>query len=412
MADWKDILEGISGGFMGVTKGLTAGAEPFNAWENVRTKDIANDKGEIQLRDLQLMQDALEAEGLGYYGNAATAKDALNRKSTSASNADIFGNENKLALQQYLSDPNGAFQQGIKETGWTPGSPEYRAWLAEAISQFDPTAGVKGYDSFGVEKIQNRNLNEQAALSYIEGYVKQKDPNAVVVRNEDGTVDIIGSDGQVTHGGDLLTKVAAMIQAPTPLDAVDKGLRLQIAIETANAKIAKDLNEGRITPAQGLKALDQQRIAISQEYNKAVQELVALQKSQEYILADDATKLEMVTPIKQRAESARNQLDKLKIIYQTVAATGRLPGASMPGAPRVAPTGTSSVTAPRPPPGAAAARAAGEAASAGAPWGESAAGAPPYPRRAVSPQDTGVRPITQGAPDDPMLQFLQLIGAV
>lgn len=409
MPDWQDILEGISGGFMGVTKGLTAGAEPFNAWENVRTKDIANDKGEIQLRDLQLMQDALEAEGLGFYSNAALAKDAAHRKATSSANLDIFGNAQKLALGEYLADPNGAFQQGLKETGWTPGTPEYRAWLSEAISAFDPAAAPKVYDSFGVDKIENRNLNEQATLAFAQSWIQKNgpDPNAQLVRMPDGTVGVL-SNGEISPvPGGLLTKIADMMGSATPGVAISKGVRDEGEIQKINIAMMKAIGEGRITPAMALKALETDRLTVSQDFNKAIQELTTLQKSQEYVLADEETKAAMVAPLQQRAAAARKELERIRNTAQAVMATGRLPGAEMP-APRAGPrpTGGSTVTAPRRPPPLAAGTAA-----AGALWGESSGGAPPYPPRAISPQDTGVRPITQGAADDPLLEFLRLIGA-
>jgi hypothetical protein len=380
---WTDVLEDIAGGASGVVKGLTAGAAPFDAWGKVQSQDLANDKSRLTLEDLQHMQDAKNNPDLNFYGNAADALDTTNRKTTAAGNLDIFGNKNKLDLQSYLSDPNGTFQQGLKETGWEPGSPEYRQWLAEAIGQFDPQAGVKAYDTYGVDKLEDKNLNQEAALQFLQSYVQQKDPNAVVQRKPDGTVVVVSHGEEHEIDGSALVKIAAMISAKTPDDAISKGIKDESLIQKGNIDLFKALQTGQVTPAQALKVLDQQRVGLSQAYQGALRELSTLQASQDFKMAAPEERLAMTQDIRSRINDIKQKMDASQQVYSRIAATSSIPrlGGSPAGAPPlVRPQGGSSLTT-RPPPGAAAARAAGvttPADASGALWGDSSAG-PPYP---------------------------------
>lgn len=423
MADWRDVLDNIAAGASGVNTGLTKAADPFLAWDKVQAADQGIDKSALQLRDLTQMQDALENPDLNYYGNAAQARNTGNLKSTAAGNLDIFNNSNQLDLNQYLSDPNGLFQLKVRAQGLQPGSVEYRQALAEAIGSFNPQAGVTQYDKSNIPGIEQRNVNEQAALAYIQGHAQQLDPGAQVIRMPDGTVAVIGSDGSHTPvPADYLVKVAAMLQANTPDTAIQTGLKSEGAIQQLNINLLKALQTGNITPAQALKAVDGQRITAGRELQAAQNLYISTTKSSEYQQADDETKKQMVAPYLHGIQAARDKLGALDKTYQTIAATSRVPGAQSPGIPGPGPQGGSSVTT-RPPPGSMAARAAGQSQAVPGsveevdPYGLGSGyggdlvpqGAPQF---GPAGRDTGIRPITQGVPADPLLNFLQSIGAV
>lgn len=383
---WTDFLEDISSGAAGVVSGLTAGMKPFDAWETVRGKDIANDRGELTNRDLELMQWARENPDIDYYGNKIGAEDSGFRKKMAGDEVDIFGNQQKLSLQQYLADPNGAFQQGLRETGWEPGSPEYRQWLAEAISSYDPTGAVAAYDKFNIPGIENRNLNEQAALQFLQAYAQKKDPNAVVQRNPDGTVSIISNGEETPVSGDLLVKIASMVSAKTPYDAISQGIKDETSIQKTNVDLVKALRDGKVTPAAAVKIVQENGVRVNQALTAARQDLNTITKSQDYQIASPEEKAAMtgeaqarVEQYRQRAEQNAVMLNQLLKQYALPQLTGTPAG---PGArPRLAPMGGSSVTT-RPPPGSLLTGGAGG--PGGAPWGASSAG-PNYGFRQTDP---------------------------
>lgn len=394
MSDWTDFLEDFSSGAAGVVAGLTAGAKPFDAWEGVRTKDIANDRGELTNRDLELMQWARENPDIDYYGNAVGAVDVGNRRKISQGEFDIYGDEQKLALTQYLSDPEGAFQQGLRETGWEPGSPEYRAWLAEAISQYDPTAAVAAYDKFNIPGIENRNLNEQAALRFIESYAQQKDPGARVQRNPDGTISIISNGEETQVPGDLVVKVASMINAKTPYDAISGGLKDEIGIQNNNINLIKALRDGKVTPAAAVNVVKENGVRLNQLFNAARQDLTNIAKSDDYKLATPEERAVMVAEPQRRVEQYRKQAEENALMLNQLLRGYAMPQLGQPSSaaprPRITPQGGASVTT-RPAPGALASRAAGGArAPAGAPWGSSSAGPNRYQTEPwVAPEGLG-----------------------
>lgn len=396
MADWMDWLEGLSGGASGIVNGLTAGAKPFAAWNAVQTQDLNNEKSAVQLRDLAAMQAALENPEIDYYGNTAAARAAAQRKATTQADSDIFGLNRNLDLQRYLSNPNDAFQQGVDQAGLTPGSPEYRDWLAQAIGMYNPEAGVKSYDTYGIPGIQQRNVNEQATLQFIEQYAQQKDPGARVVRNADGTVSIVDSQGQETPvSGDLLVKVASMLGAKTPYDAISGGLKDELAIQGGNVKTLDALLKNGTTGSQTIQALYNQRQLIQSDIAQSMKELATIQGSQDYRQADDATKQQLVADVTKRIADARDRGARLEDLFSRIGASGAIGRAGaqsnvFSGPPRA--VGDTTVTT-RPQPGAGAARAAGVNAVPGA------GGMPGYPARRASPQDTGIRPITGATPN-------------
>jgi len=401
MPDWTGLLDSISGGAFGITKGLTAGAEPYKAWEGVRTADLANDRSEITLRDLQLMQQALEAQP-DFYGNAATARNTANQLATSKGKLDIFGNERNLDINQQLSDPMGMFQQAT--AGLTPADPEYRQLLAQFLGYNDPTGAVKAYDSFGVEKMQQRGINEQAAYSAVLQLAQMQDPGATLQRKPDGTIVVLASDGEeMPVSPQLLTKVAAMLGAPTPYDAISRGIKDESAIQNTNINLLKALELRGITPVQALRELNTVRVGLDKDITQASKDYADVKKSAEYQQeSDPAVRQQMLAEPLARLSAARAKKDKVMTLYAQVAATSRVPGAeSVQPVPRVAPTGGTKVTT-RPPPGAAAARAAG-----GSPQGA------PRPAGPMRPGETG-GPIGGvdlfGIQQDPLGAFIDSLG--
>lgn len=407
MSDWTDFLEGLSGGFMGVTKGLTAGAEPFNAWETVRGKDLANDLSDVKLRDAQLTQGALENPDLGFYGNLASAKDVGNRVALSKGNSDIFGLDRNLSLQQYLMNPD--FQRTV--AGLDPGDPEYRTKVAAAMAQYDPQNAIGVYDKYNVRGLEQQNLNEQTTLRFLEQYAQHADPGAKVVRMPDGSVQVIGSDGMPTPvPASLLTKIAAMMAAPkSPYDAISQGLGDEIKIQTGNSNVIKALQTGQITPQQAVQYIGQQRQQINSGITAAVSELRTLQQSTAFATQDPDT-LARVEQLQTKIAAGQQAMEKLNTLTQQITLTGRIPaqgGSAVPftGPPR--PQGGATLTT-RPTPAAIAQRAAGGAGG--------NIGLPAIPRASggsapfMSNRDTGVQPITQGPTNDALGAFLQLMG--
>lgn len=395
MGDWTEFLQDLSGGAAGIVSGLTAGAKPFDAWEGVRTKDIANDRGEINNRDLELIQWARENPDIDYYGNKIGAEDTGYRQKMASGEVDIFGNEQKLALAQYLADPNGAFQQGVDQAGLTPGTPEYREWLSEAMSMYDPSGAVGAYDKMGIPGIQNRNMNEQTSIQFAQNFIRANshDPNAVIVRKADGTFAVMSNGEETDLPGDVMLKMASMMNAKDPYGAVSAGMKDEMGIQdsntkrvTAQAAVIKAMQEGRITPAAAAKYYQEQRVSANQI-------LVAAQKEMQQIANEAKTSMwtaeeteARMAPARENVKAAQRTMQETQQMLQRILATGRVPGMAMGGGPagsagpRVAPQGGTSVTT-RPQRGALAARAAGGGPGAGAmpPWGRSAEG-PGYGR--------------------------------
>lgn len=329
MADWKQWLEGVSGGALGINKGLTIAADPFLAWDKVQAADQAIDRTGIQNRDLEQTQSARENPDLNYYGNLATSADATHRNSTAKSTSDIYGLEQNLALKKYLADPNDAYQQGIAEAGWTPDSPEYRAWTAEAMGLFDPQAAIKANDTFNIPGLKQQNLGEQATLSYLSNYVKQYDPGAQVVRKPDGTVAIIGSNGTETEvPSDMLVKVDSMLRNKNgPEGAISAGLKDEIAIQKTNIEMYKQvavaMKNGRIDPKMGFLALDSQRKAIDTKIRKMKNDGDAIAKDP---LMDPEEKKAKLADIAARGKRAEDELDFLSKLLTQLQAIGVMPG--------------------------------------------------------------------------------------
>jgi hypothetical protein len=397
MPDWTGLLDSISGGAFGITKGLTAGAEPYKAWEGVRTADLANDRSEITLRDLQLMQQALEAQP-DFYGNAATARNTANQLATSKGKLDIFGNERNLDINQQLSDPMGMFQQAT--AGLTPADPEYRQLYAQFLGYLDPTGAMKSYDSFGVEKMQQRGINEQAVYATVLQMAQMQDPGATLQRKPDGTIVVLASDGEeMPVSPKLLTKVAAMLGAPTPIDAYYKGLTSEQGIQNTNINLFKALDARGISPTKALASLDQLRIGYDKDIAAAMAQVNTILKSDEYKSeSDPAARAEMLREPMRRAETARANKEKVMAMYAQVAVTSNVPGSQplAPPTPRVAPTGGTKVTTRSP-----------------QATGAKAAGIAPRPAGPMRPGETG-GPIGGvdlfGIQQDPMGAFIDSLG--
>lgn len=391
MADWMDWLEGISGAASGTVKGLTEGMKPFDAWEKVRTQDLANDLSDVKVRDAQLLQSALE--GLpDYYGNLAGFRDVGNRKGIAQGEYDIYGIGKRFGMDRALSDPFGDFQQSVRAQGLGPQDVGYRQLMSDVMGQYDPFGAIAAYDKLNIPGMQQANVNEQAVLSFIQQYAQMNDPTARVVRYSDGTLAIESSEGVMPISGDMMAKAAAMLQARTPYDAISKGLADEGNIIKNNAVLYTALTKGQISPAQYLQGLNQIRQNAVNDLNKSESALQALLKSDAYKWALPDEQAAMRAPLEQRIAAARNAVAQSSSQARTFIEQGRGAG----GVPAfVGPPSSlagSTVTT-RPQRGAGASRAAGSAGpvpDAGRPVDA--------PQRAYgSPRDTGVRPITNGS---------------
>jgi len=380
MADgFMDFLEGLSGAFGGVTKGLTEGAKPFEAWENVRTKDLANDRSDIQLRYLGYMQDA--REGLtDYYGNVVAAADSGNRLKYSKDERDIFGVDQDLALNEFLASPG--FQETVSRLD--PSDPEYRTKLAAAISMYNPQSGVAAYDKYKIPEMEQRNLNQQAIGQFVEAYARQKDPGATFVWNDDGTAMIIGSNGEATQvPTSVLIKAASMSAAKDPYAAISAGIKDQIAVNGTNIAGYNAVNRNGVTTPQQLQALTQQRLLYSQELTKAQSEINAIMKTPAYQMAAPEVQQAMVQAPAQRVQAAQQRLSQISSALSGVA-QGARPGAGVQTPRGPAPQGGSSVTSRRAPVGDIVSRATGGAGVPAIPGpGRSSEGGAPYPQRSM-----------------------------
>lgn len=415
--DFMNFLEGLSGAFGGITKGLTEGTKPFDAWEKVRTQDIANDKGDIQLRDLGRMQDAQENPDLNYYGNAATFKDTTNRVGTSKGNRDIFGNEQALAQAEYLASPG--FQELVAQLD--PSDPEYRTKLAAAIAQYDPQGGVTAYDKYKVPALQQHNLNLQAAGQFIERYAQKKDPGAVFQFLPDGTAVIYGSDGEQTPiPTKFLLQLADMTAAKTPGAAVNTGITQQLLVEKNNRDNYLATQKGGIQPAQQVQLLTQARLAAQNALTAVANEIKTITNSDVFKLMTRPEQEAALAHVKPRFDAAmRDQQAIQRQLQSVIAGRGPVPGGAMgPPSPRVAPQGDGAVTTGRPSVADLVSLAAGGAgAPKSAPWGRSAEGGDAYPFMQMTPDDLwgpASKPISgdQNAGDDALLlhQLQQILG--
>lgn len=409
MADWEDWLTGLSGGVSGIVKGIDQGMAPLSTWEGIRTKDLANDRYEIGNEDI----DALQRTRMGdyvsdFYGDKIGAESTGYRQKIASGEVDIYGNEQKLALAEYLSDPNGAFQQGLKETGWTPGTPEYREWLAEAMSMYDPSGAAGAYDKMGIPGIENRNLNEQAALNYIQNYARQKDPGSRVQRMPDGTVVILDSNGEMTPvPGDMLVQAAAMINAKTPYDAISQGLKDEGNIQKLNIDLVKAMQSGQVTPAVAFKYMQDEGVRINQALTNVTRDLQGLENNKNVPMMspeEQATHMQRIEQLRRQQEQLRNEAAQARQMLNLINRGGggggggmRLPmnpitGMPMGGAPRGGGTSVNTPRFGRPPISDILSRASGVDTTQ---RDVSGGDRPAYPRRQTSPQDTGNRPIVR-----------------
>lgn len=373
---WMDFLEDLSGGVSGFVKGIDAGMAPLKTWEGIRTSDLQNDAREISNRDLELLQLARESPDYDYYGNKIGAEDTGFRQKMAAGERDIFGNEQALGLAQYLSNPDGAFQLAVRGRGLTPDMPEYRMLLQEHLASFDPMAAITADKNLNIPGLRQQNLNEQAALAYLQEYVRAKgpDPNAEVVRLPNGGVAVFSGGEMHPMGGEGAVQLASMLGAKTPYDALAAGVTNEQKVQLTNAQILKLLNEGNISPSVAYKGLQEEGTRLNQAYVGLRKELEAAEK----------TKLDPMSPtaaedkaaLDARVASLRTEMEQIKTqfarglqlrnrLVQSQFGGGRFSGGGLPmegGAPRPRTTAGepgSSVTTRRPPPGALGASAGG-----------------------------------------------------
>lgn len=378
---WMDFLEDLSGGVSGFVKGVDAGMAPLKTWEGIRTSDLQNDAREISNRDLELLQLARESPDYDYYGNKIGAEDTGFRQKMAAGERDIFGNEQALGLAQYLSNPDGAFQLAVRGRGLTPDMPEYRMLLQEHLASFDPMAAITADKNLNIPGLRQQNLNEQAALAYLQEYVRAKgpDPNAEVVRLPNGGVAVFSGGEMHPMGGEGAVQLASMLGAKTPYDALAAGVTNEQKVQLTNAQILKLLNEGNISPSVAYKGLQEEGTRLNQAYVGLRKELEAAEKTKldpmSPTAAEDKAALDArVASLRAEMEQIKTQFARgLQLRNRLVQSQfgggrfsgGRFSGGGLPmegGAPRPRTTEGepgSSVTTRRPPPGAIGASAGG-----------------------------------------------------
>jgi hypothetical protein len=366
MADdnW-DWLEGLSGAFSGFGKGITAGMAPLQAFTNYEKDALANDRYETGNRDIEYLQQAREGEMVpDYYGQRIGADVSGYRKTQAANEYDIFGNQKKLELGQYLTDPNGLFQMQLRQEGIEPGTPEYNRRIVETIAQFDPTgmASQAAFEKLGVRKGEDRALSDQASDAMIERYIQNQtgDPNATVQRGNDGKLYVtVAGETHLLNNPGALEKAASLYSQPTPEDAINKGVNQILNINKANASIGADVSKAEAArnaiPPQIQQMLSQQQRDISQEAQQLNIAVENMKKSDAWKQAvannDKAAQQELMQEFVPRAQAIqqRRQQYQQQMDYFTRGAGGGLRTPPGPVAPRgPSAQGGSSVNAPRP----------------------------------------------------------------
>jgi hypothetical protein len=340
MADWMDFLGDLGGAARGVTEGLTLGMKPFAAWEDVRTKDLANDKSDIALRDLLMTQNAREGLGVpDFYGNLIGSQDVGHRLTMAKGEGDIFGQERNLAFQRYLSDPNDAFQQGIAAMGVKPGDPEYNKWYAEAQGIFDPTAAVAGYEKLGIPALEGRQLNQEAVTQIATALLRTKDPGAQAFIGTDGRLMGVGSDGEPFPMPAIdYMKFAEMLQpGKTALGVTNTGITQQMAIAEANRKMAES---GPLKNPETLKLVNGELTRIT---NQIKLDQAALTKLTAQPILDDDARAQAVA-LQQRINAGIQEAQQWGGIMRNM--VGQTPVGSRAGVPPTGPrpTGGAAVT--------------------------------------------------------------------
>lgn len=421
MPDWFETLQDIGGAFTGITQGLTQGMKPFEAWEGVRTKDLANDRSDILLRDLMAQQAAREGDDyFGYYTDQAGAQRSGFQKTRAGNERDLYGIEQGLAQRQALDDPDGEFQTLMRQMGVTPEDPNYRRFLSQYMAQYDPMGAVAAYDKMGVPAIEQRNMTQAAVMSFLESKLP---PGAQIIANNDGSFTAVGSDGvEVQIPWRQALAAASMSGKPTdPMSVISNIIKDQTLIQKGNTEAWRAVNpdDSKERTQQRL-AANSLMTAAQRDFDAAQREIAAIQKYAKENFLEEAQVAELLTPVRQRAEEAQRRGREAAQLLQQVTgvtmaggpAASRFGRSGSSGAP--VPQGGTSVTT-RPAPGAGASRAAGGAgggAPGGAPgYGRGSGGAAVSPRPPGRMYDTGNRPITQGEPGVADLQaIMQMFG--
>lgn len=336
--DWVDWLEGLSAGARGINEGLTLSMKPYNAFEDVRTKSLANEKSDIQLRDLMGMQFEREATP-DYYPNAVGSVDAANRLASTKAGSDIYGLNTALDFRKSMDDPNGYFQMLMRAKGLTPDMPEYQLEYIRMLSQADPAAAIKMFDTSKIPAMQQKELNMQAVLMGAEQYAQRMDKGAHAIQNADGTIDILGSDGQrMTVPAEFYFKLADMASRPGgPQAAISQGIGDEIKIAQSNRQVYDTLVNKVATDKQYSQLMVGARVGYEKQLTDIAKEISDFDKNPQNMMLPpeerDARKNELMA----RRTAIAQKHQEIVNILQAAAQTGRR-GPSVGGPPVTGPT--------------------------------------------------------------------------
>lgn len=303
--DVPDWLDTLSGAALGINKGATLAADPYKAWDAVQKTGLEN----RNLEGEQLAREALP----DYYGHRATAADTATQLATSKGLSDIYGTDTALAMQKALG-PGSAFQAEIQARGLTPDMPEYMLAAQKYIGQYNPQAGIAAESLFKIPETQNRNTMDQLNTAYVQAYARRADPNAIAVRQPDGTFVIHGSQGEtIPVNVDQLAKIVSFMKTSDPSQVMNAALTTQGAIQKTNAEMVtalanwqKALNTGVQTPAQANAALNSLRVGLDKELARIAAARNFVLKSDDFKFAKTQEEKDaMLAPFVQQEVAAR-----------------------------------------------------------------------------------------------------------
>jgi len=245
-----DTIGNIGEALSGIPYGLNQGLTPFNTWEGIRTKDLANDRSELQLQDLAQIQAARDAAA-NYYGDLVNAAQTGNQF-TSAKN--LYGTDTaqqQLAYAQFMRSPEG---QALL-ANQMPGSYGFDQGLLQGASQFLPTQVPDMFKQYGMAGLDQQAAGQQVGEQMLRYQLQQMNPGSqvdVVRMPGQGYVALV--DGQpMDIPASLLRGAYAAEGVNAPQQAINTQVQLERAIQTGNvdmiAKILQATNSFQKDPA-------------------------------------------------------------------------------------------------------------------------------------------------------------------
>lgn len=229
-----DTIGDIGQALSGIPQGLNAGLTPFGTWENIRTKDLANDRTDLQLQDLAAIQAARDAAS-GYYGDLVGAAQSGYQNTIAKNQFGTDTYQQQLALAQYMRSPEG---QALL-AGQTPGSYGYDAGLLQGASQFLPMQVPDMFKSYGMNALDQQVAGQQVGENMLRYQLQQMNPGSqidVVRMPGQGYVALV--DGQpMDIPASLLRGAFGAEGISGPQNAIDAQIKLQQAIQTGDMNL-------------------------------------------------------------------------------------------------------------------------------------------------------------------------------